>query len=183
MNSYEQLSQRLCPKRRTRQMCAEAFGVEEHRLVGHSRVRAIVVPRHATFYVLRERFPDMSLPWIGRFMGGRDHSTILHGIRSINERMKRDDALRQLVQSLVKGRLPEDHDAHVVRWRVERAYSVRPRKQALPVAVQKPAPESELAEFFDASRLFCEQCDRSVTGVEAARCSQRLCGLKPKVAA
>ena len=183
MSVYEQMADALCPKRRTRRMCAEAFGVEEHRLVGACRRREIIIPRHATYYVLRERFPDMSLPWIGRFMGGRDHSTILRGIRAIKDRMERDAALQQTVMALVKGRLPEDHNAHVMRWLVEQAY----RKQLSAAPVPKPAlladPDSSLAEYADMTRLFCGQCDRAVTGVEAVRCSARLCGLRPGGAA
>jgi hypothetical protein len=164
-------------------MCAEAFGIEEHRLVAACRRREVIIPRHATYYVLRERFPTMSLPQIGRFMGGRDHSTIISGIRATKARMEHDDALRELVQWLIKGRIPQEQDAHVVRWRVAIAFEARRRKPVLAVTAQPPEPDSELADFFDPSRIFCGQCDRSVTTPEALRCSQRFCGLKPKVAA
>lgn len=177
MNHYEQLDAVTCPKRRTRRMCAEAFGIEEHRLVGACRLREVVIPRHATYYVLRHRFPDMSFPRIGRFMGGRDHSTIIHGIRAIEQRMRHDEALRQLVGALVHGRLPEQQDAHVRRWTVEQLYRHNARRTIRPAA-PAPAVDSELAEFVDSSRMFCNQCDRAVTGVEAARCTQRLCSFR-----
>lgn len=178
MSLYERMGVGLCPKRRARRMCAEAFGVEEHRLVAACRQQEIVIPRHATYYVLRRRFPEMSFPQIGRFMGGRDHSTIIHGIRAIEARMERDKVLASLVQSLVRGRLPQEQDAHVRAWlrfscQLWDAARSSPPPAALPVE-----PESDLAEFIDPSRLFCAQCDRSVSGVEAARCAARLCGIR-----
>lgn len=181
MSIYERLSGPTCPKRRIRRLCAEAFGVEEHRLVGASRERDIVVPRQATYYVLRKRFPDMSLPRIGRFMV-RDHSTVSHGIRVIEAPMEEDDALRQLVQALVKGRLPEEQDAHVRQWQVELAYRQR-TVRAVKLAAPAIEPDSELGEFIDPTRMFCAQCDRSVTGIEAARCEWRLCGISGRRAA
>lgn len=122
----------ICPKRRARRMCAEAFRVEERRLVAAGRKREIVIPRHATYFVLRQRFPMMSLPQIGRFMGGRDHSTILHGLRTIEERMARDPQLRSKVWALVRGRMPEAFDLHVRAWEAERA--LRALKAAHPIS-------------------------------------------------
>jgi hypothetical protein len=45
------------------------------------------------------------------------------------------------------------------------------------------ASDDEFVASMNPARRFCDQCDRSVSGAEAARCSQRLCGLKPRVAA
>ena len=162
-------------------MCAEAFGVEEYRLVGTCRRREIVIPRHATFYVLRRRFPDMSLPWIGRFMGGRDHSTVLSGIRNIEERMKRDEALHQLVQSLVRGRIPVMADAHVISWHLHlQSYRKADHRiaRARVIVTEVVPADSDLAEFVDANRTFCGQCDRAVTLIEAAGCKSARCGAK-----
>lgn len=132
----------ICPKRRARRMCADAFGVEERRLVAAGRRREIVIPRHATYFVLRQRFPEMSLPQLGRFMGGRDHSTILHGVRAIEERMARDPELRLKVWALVRGRIPEPFDLHVRAWEAERALmalaAARPVNPAVKVLPPKP---------------------------------------------
>ena len=187
MSIYEQLGNPMCPKRQARRMCAEAFGVEEHRLIGASRVRDVVIPRHATFYVLRHRFPDMSLPRIGRLMGGRDHSTILYGIRNIEALMERDDALRILVHSLAQGRIPIQHDAHVVRWlaaqhemrqqaAAEAAFRAQSGKQIRHAV--SATHDAEYQAALDPSRVHCDQCDRAVREAEAARCTQRLCKFK-----
>jgi chromosomal replication initiator protein len=53
-------------------------------LRGYSRVRGLVLARQAAMYVCRQ-VTDDSLPAIGRAFGGRDHSTVLHGVRKIEQ--------------------------------------------------------------------------------------------------
>lgn len=56
-------------------------------MLSKSRSRAIILARHETFWTLR-RQTTMSLPDIARRMGGYDHTTVLHGIRKHEQRMK-----------------------------------------------------------------------------------------------
>lgn len=53
---------------------------------GHCRARDIVAARHEVCYRLATETP-LSLPAIGRRLGGKDHTTVLHGIRKHRERM------------------------------------------------------------------------------------------------
>jgi hypothetical protein len=172
---YEDMA--LCQKRAVRRMCAEAFGIEEHRLVGASRLRKLVIARQATYFVLKTRFPEMSYPRIARLMGGRDHSTIIYGVRTIQDRMARDPALRQVVAALIKGSLPRDHNAHVMCWRSYVSIDAR-REEVRMAASAEEIEDDELAEFVDPGKVFCEQCDRSLTIDAAARCAARICGLR-----
>jgi len=55
-------------------------------LLGPRRTAPIVKARHEAIWRIATRRPDMSLPEIARRMGGRDHTTILHAIRSYAER-------------------------------------------------------------------------------------------------
>lgn len=55
-------------------------------ITGPSRRRAIVRARQEAMWEARQRTP-LSLPEIGRRLGGRDHSTVLHGVRKHAERM------------------------------------------------------------------------------------------------
>lgn len=114
---YRGVNDPICPKRQLRRKCAEAFGIEEHRMIGGNRARDVITPRHATCYVLRVSFPDLSLPRIGMMMGGRDHSTIIHGIRRVEALMERDPVLRAKVEALIAARPTQMHDAHVMAWR------------------------------------------------------------------
>lgn len=174
----------LCPKRAVRRMCAEAFGVDEHRLVGATRFADVVTARQATYLVLKTRFPELSFPRIGNLMGGRDHSTIIYGIDAIRNKMARDPALRQVVAALIKGSLPVQHNAHVMDWRLHISVDARRerREQLVAVAAEQGARNDDLAKRDEPLRVFCEQCDQRMTIDAAARCQARICGLRARSA-
>lgn len=52
------------------------------------RRREFVLARQEAMFILKTRF-DLSLPAIGRYLGGRDHTTVLHGVRRHAERLQR----------------------------------------------------------------------------------------------
>ncbi|WP_433935166.1 helix-turn-helix domain-containing protein [Brevundimonas diminuta] len=62
---------------------AERHGLTFQQLISPHRVTRIARPRQIAMYVMREVCPHLSLPAIGRLLGGRDHTTILHGINRI----------------------------------------------------------------------------------------------------
>lgn len=45
---------------------------------------------------LARRLTPLSLPEIGRRFGGRDHTTVLHGVRAVETRLAADDRLAAL---------------------------------------------------------------------------------------
>lgn len=47
---------------------------------GRRRVRSVNVPRQLAIYEVHRQRRDLSTPAIGRWFGGRDHTTILHAI-------------------------------------------------------------------------------------------------------
>lgn len=51
-------------------------------LLGKKRTKELVIPRQVTMYLLRHEC-NLSFPEIGRKMGGKDHSTIMHGCEKI----------------------------------------------------------------------------------------------------
>lgn len=61
-------------------------GVTLAELKGIHRKRDIVAARQLAMYHIRYRRPDLSYPVIGRFFGGRDHTTCIHAVQKI-ERM------------------------------------------------------------------------------------------------
>lgn len=71
---------------------SEVFGVEPGEIIGPRRDQRFVVARHAAMYVAR-RHAGASYPDIGRRMGGRDHTTALHGVRKVEAAMRWDEAL------------------------------------------------------------------------------------------
>ncbi|OGO19731.1 MAG: chromosomal replication initiation protein DnaA [Chloroflexi bacterium RBG_16_48_8] len=78
---------------------ARYFGIDEDRLLGKQRSRDIALPRQIAMYLIREE-TGASLPQIGAFLGGRDHTTILYGYDKISDQLEIDDGLRRQVFSI-----------------------------------------------------------------------------------
>lgn len=75
---------------------AEHFGLKQADLISERRARAVARPRQAAMW-LAKQITTRSLPDIGRRFGGRDHTTVLHAVRRIEE-LKQADA--QLARDL-----------------------------------------------------------------------------------
>ena len=77
-----------------------------------------MLPRKVAYLVLRERF---GITWdaVGITMGGRDHSTILDGVKSIRAVMARDAELAAKVRELIAVGQRVAFDAHVIAWAIE----------------------------------------------------------------
>lgn len=89
--------------REVQERVAEHYGLPVRIMDEGSRFRAHARPRQVAMY-LAKRFTTKSLPEIGRAFGGRDHTTIIHGIRQI-EKLRREDgevqyALRRVSEQL-----------------------------------------------------------------------------------
>ncbi len=78
---------------------AKYFAISMADLTGASRVAMIASARQIAMYLCRE-LTDLSLPKIGAKFGGRDHTTVLHSVRKINEKMGEDRNLFNQVTEL-----------------------------------------------------------------------------------
>lgn len=78
---------------------AEHYNVRLSDMIGPKRLRTIARPRQVAMY-LSKQMTSRSLPEIGRRFGGRDHTTIMHGVRKIEELMAADGQLADDVQLL-----------------------------------------------------------------------------------
>ncbi|MEM6891714.1 MAG: chromosomal replication initiator protein DnaA [Pseudomonadota bacterium] len=82
---------------------SEHYNIRLSDLIGPKRVRTFARPRQVAMY-LSKQMTTRSLPEIGRRFGGRDHTTIMHGVRKIEELMQQDsqiaDDLEMLRRSL-----------------------------------------------------------------------------------
>ena len=77
------------------------FNVARTDLLSPRRARSIVVPRQIGMY-LAKKLTQRSLPEIGRRFGDRDHSTVLHAVRKIEEQIKTDDRMAKDVALLIR---------------------------------------------------------------------------------
>lgn len=77
----------------------EYFNIKMADLTGPRRKKELVVPRQLAMYLLYE---ECKLPYerIGQVLGGRDHTTILHGVEKIKEASVRDREIQRLLIEL-----------------------------------------------------------------------------------
>jgi len=78
------------------------FRVDPGELCSARRSREVLVPRQVSMYLAR-RLTGLSLGAIGERFGGRDHSTVLHACRKIEEDIETDANLSRAVRELAAG--------------------------------------------------------------------------------
>ncbi|MGZ3676412.1 MAG: helix-turn-helix domain-containing protein, partial [Ktedonobacterales bacterium] len=61
---------------------------------------SIAWARQVAMYLLREETP-ISLPRIGQHLGGRDHTTIMHGCARVGQALARDERTRADIASIL----------------------------------------------------------------------------------
>jgi chromosomal replication initiator protein len=77
---------------------ARFFNLSSEKLLSADRSKNVSLPRQLAMYILREDV-KASFPQIGEVIGGRDHTTVMHGIKKIEADIKNDDRMqRQLMQ-------------------------------------------------------------------------------------
>ena len=83
------------------QKTADYYEISYNDIVGIKRSREIVVPRQIAMFIMREEL-GMSFPRIAKSLGGKDHTTIMHGVKKINTQVARDSVMSQDIQSIKK---------------------------------------------------------------------------------
>ncbi|KQV84184.1 chromosomal replication initiator protein DnaA [Rhizobium sp. Root1220] len=78
---------------------ARHYNVSRQELVSNRRTRVIVKPRQIAMYLAKTLTPR-SFPEIGRRFGGRDHTTVLHAVRKIEELISGDTKLSHEIELL-----------------------------------------------------------------------------------
>jgi chromosomal replication initiator protein len=78
---------------------AEHFGIRLAEMMSARRARAVARPRQVAMY-LAKQLTSASLPGIGKKFGGRDHTTVMHAVKKIEELIAIDSALAEDVELL-----------------------------------------------------------------------------------
>ena len=86
-------------------MVARQYNVSRADLLSSRRTANVVRPRQVAMY-LAKTLTLRSLPEIGRRFGGRDHTTVLHAVRKIENLVSTDSALAEEIE-LLKRQLQE----------------------------------------------------------------------------
>jgi chromosomal replication initiator protein len=80
---------------------AEFFGIKLSDLRAKNRTKAIAFPRQVAMYVARQ-LTHASLSEIGRSFGGKDHTTVLHGVEKIHLMLQEDPKFKKTIDSLIQ---------------------------------------------------------------------------------
>ncbi len=80
---------------------ADHFNLKQADLLSERRTRSVARPRQMAMYLCKQH-TTRSYPDIGRRFGGRDHTTVLHGVRKIEELMAQDDQIARDVEALAR---------------------------------------------------------------------------------
>ena len=75
------------------------FNVSVQAVSSKSRKRDLVVPRQVSMY-LAQKYTKMPASRIGKLVGGRDHSTVLHSCAQVETRLKTDNLFAAEVESI-----------------------------------------------------------------------------------
>ena len=86
---------------------SELYGFSSEELMGGSRRRPLVTARQVAMYIFRE-LTDLSYPAIAREFGGRDHTTVIHGVEKIRNLMPERREIYDQVTALISA--VRDHD-------------------------------------------------------------------------
>lgn len=78
---------------------ARHLGVTRKDIASKSRKQAIVTARHMAMYLLKKLL-DMKYAEIGEALGGRDHSTVLHGLKQAENHMATDELWRKTLEEV-----------------------------------------------------------------------------------
>lgn len=75
------------------------YDVTEQQIMGRTRKREIVLPRQVLMY-LADKHIRMPASRIGRCVGGRDHSTVIHSLNLVSEKIKSDQEFSNEIQAI-----------------------------------------------------------------------------------
>jgi len=86
---------------RIQNVVAKQFDVSTEALSSKRRTKDLTVPRQVAMYLIRELL-ELPLVQIGALFGGRDHSTVIHSIRKVEEALAADPSFERRVRALTE---------------------------------------------------------------------------------
>jgi len=97
-DSRYMMGQRLTVDRIQRAVC-EIFSVTPTDMVSKRRARVIARPRQVAMYLCK-KLTKRSLPDIGRRFGGRDHTTVMHAVKRIDQLRAEDESFNAQIEAV-----------------------------------------------------------------------------------
>ena len=78
---------------------ANAFNIKISDLKMKRKYKGLVIPRQVAMYLSR-KLTDASLLEIGDKFGGKDHSTVLHSVKKVEEKISKEPSFKETVENL-----------------------------------------------------------------------------------
>jgi chromosomal replication initiator protein len=75
------------------------YGIAKEDILGKNRKKELILPRQISIYLIRE-MTNKSLPEIGKIMGGKDHTTIMHSQKRIEGFLKTDITIKSDIEKI-----------------------------------------------------------------------------------
>lgn len=89
----KELENRAIKPKTVIEIVADYYHLKATQLKSQTRVKEIVFPRQILMYLLRAEL-NLSLMEVGKLLGGRDHTTIMHGVEKITGLLREREDLR-----------------------------------------------------------------------------------------
>ncbi|MEI7883750.1 MAG: chromosomal replication initiator protein DnaA [Clostridia bacterium] len=86
--------------RTIQEVVAKYYKIRLEDFTSQRRTKIIAFPRQIAMYLTRE-LTDLSLPKIGKYFGGRDHTTVMHAHEKITNDMRADNELKGYVEEMI----------------------------------------------------------------------------------
>ena len=83
------------------EVVSEHFQISLDQMISKNRSNEIAKPRQIAMYLCKT-MTDIPLDSIGSLLGGRDHSTIIHGIKKIGDEYDSNEQTRNLIETIKK---------------------------------------------------------------------------------
>ena len=97
-NTLSQTAKKVTIENIQKTIC-EHFNIKITELKSKSRAKSVALPRQVAMYLCR-KYTNTSFPVIGYKFGGRDHSTVIHASKIIEQRIRDDPSMQATVERL-----------------------------------------------------------------------------------
>ncbi len=97
LKSTFQSSSNIVTPKKVIKAVSQFYDLKEKDLSESSRKKEIVKPRQIAMYILRKDL-KCSFPFIGRKLGGRDHTTVMHSCDKIEKEVNNDENLKEEIE-------------------------------------------------------------------------------------
>ena len=162
---------------------SEFFGYEKAAIEAHSRRKEVVQVRDVIIYLLRQ-YGDMSYPAIGRLLGGRDHTTVIHAFRKMEAKVaahpEMEDGLSALIEKVSSIKLRKEKAEEEVKEILANVDLYHPQYKPQPHFKEIPERSQKVLELYREGLTY--QNIGSVFGVSRERVRQLVLGTIQQIA-